>query len=166
MDIDTPLSFGTDGLLIPIPEDDDSYASTTDTDEVPYTPSPSPVNFLTKEEEYLTKIRLRPRNNVCFKKVVKPLPLPKNSPLPEDHKLARGRARIKQLKNMTKEQVEAEVAARMEKNRQFARNIRLKNKIKFQNLEMEVQNLKIKNEENKKTISHLQEVIDKLTLCN
>lgn len=166
MDIDIPLSFGTDGLLIPIPEDDDSYASTTDTDEVPHTPSPSPI--LTREEKELIKIRLRPRKPVYFKsvRVVKPLPLPKNSPLPEDHKLARGRARIKQLKNMTKEQVEAEVAARMEKNRQLARNIRLKNKIKFQSLEMEVQNLKIKNEENKKTIAHLQEVIDKLTLCN
>lgn len=159
-DIDFPFNFSEDGLLV------DSSASTTDTDEVPPTPSPSPVNFLTKEEEYLTKIRLRPRRNVCFKKVVKPLPLPKNSLLPGDHKPARGRARIKQLKNMSGEQIKEELAFKREQNRQFARNLRIKNKVKFQSLEMEVQNLKKKNQENKKTIAHLQGVIDKITFGN
>lgn len=48
--------------------------------------------------------------------------------LPADHRPARGRGRSHQLEKMTRVQIEAEAEARLEKNRQAARDCRLRRK--------------------------------------
>lgn len=61
-----------------------------------------------------------------------------NQCLPRDHKIARGRGRIKQLEGMTAEEKEAEYLDRMERNRRAAAECRRKKKLRFIDLENQV----------------------------
>lgn len=58
--------------------------------------------------------------------------------LPADHKPARGRRRKHQLMAMTDEQIEAETEVRMEKNRQSARDCRVRKKQHIASLRAEL----------------------------
>ena len=90
--------------------------------------------------------------------------LNKSSILPQDHKLARGRARPYQKLKMTPEQLEAEKIYVKEKNRLAAKKFRNKKKQYIIDLETKVEKLEkiILNQENK--IKKLEKI--KLNLTN
>ena len=72
----------------------------------------------------------------------KKLVIPKGSSLPLDHKPCRGRARIEQLKRMTKKQKKEEFLLRLEKNRLAAKEVRKKKKEYICKIETQLENLK------------------------
>lgn len=81
--------------------------------------------------------------------------------LPPDHRPARGRGRQSQLKQMTKEQIEAEAAARLEKNRLAARDCRKRRKFHLSELENKVAIHEARDLEQQQIIEKLrQEVAD------
>lgn len=79
-----------------------------------------------------------------------------NGLLPVNHKPARGRGRQNQLAKMTKEQIEAEADARLEKNRQAARDCRLRRKQHTKFLEQKLAQLEKEKKAQDKLIRHLQ----------
>lgn len=72
----------------------------------------------------------------------KNLVIPKGSSLPSDHKPCRGRARIEQLKRMTKKQKREEFLLRLEKNRLAAKEVRKKKKEYICKIETQLEKLK------------------------
>lgn len=78
------------------------------------------------------------------------------SPLPADHQPARGRGRAAQLASMTKAQIAAESAIRAEKNRQAARECRLRRKDHVSNLKAKAVGLETRYSAAMKTIKQLQ----------
>lgn len=94
-----------------------------------------------------------------------PLPLPKDGPLPVDHRPARGRGRASQLRTMTKVQIEAERRAMQEKNRLAARELRLKRKEYEASLEARVSELEKKDMESLKMIEKLKARLLKYEQC-
>lgn len=76
--------------------------------------------------------------------------------LPDDHRPARGRGRQNQLAKMTAEQIEAEAGARLEKNRQAARDCRLRRKQYTMVLEDKVAQLEKDKRAQDKLIKSLQ----------
>lgn len=85
-----------------------------------------------------------------------PIPLETHGILPPDHRPARGRGRQNQLARMTKEQIEAEAEARLEKNRQAARECRLRRKQHVELLESRVAQLERERRQQDKIIKQLQ----------
>jgi len=82
--------------------------------------------------------------------------------LPADHRPARGRGRSMQLKAMTREQIEAEAEARLEKNRQAARDCRLRRKQQVGLLTEQVQTLRRKDSQSQATIAGLRNEVQQL----
>lgn len=82
--------------------------------------------------------------------------------LPANHRPARGRGRTHQLDKMTREQIEAEAEARLEKNRQSARECRLRRKQQVGILQMQVAELTKKDEESQQIIAKLQQRVREL----
>lgn len=82
--------------------------------------------------------------------------------LPPDHKPARGRGRHIQLKKMTPEQRRAERIARAEKNRQAAREFRVRRKNHMTELESKVKTLEAREQEQQQKISELQWELNRL----
>lgn len=82
--------------------------------------------------------------------------------LPEDHRPARGRRRPKQLAMMSKEQKAAENEQRMEKNRQLAREGRLRKKASVDSLRQRVLEAGIQNKKQARTIAKAKNEIQKL----
>lgn len=76
--------------------------------------------------------------------------------LPANHRPARGRGRQNQLAKMSEQQIEAEALARLEKNRQAARDCRLRRKKHTEVLEQKVLQLEKKNKEQEQLIASLQ----------
>lgn len=73
------------------------------------------------------------------------------------HKPARGRRRRKQLATMSAMEIEAEKDARLEKNRQSARDCRLRKKSFIQGLEKKLRVAEVKEKEYVATIKRLRE---------
>jgi len=84
------------------------------------------------------------------------------SPLPPDHQPARGRGRAAQLASMTEAQIVAEAAIRAEKNRQAARECRLRRKDHVANLKTKASGLEKKYGAAMKTIKQLRARLAKL----
>lgn len=82
--------------------------------------------------------------------------------LPLDHRPARGRGRLNQLKQMTPQQRKAEAAARAEKNRQAARDFRLRRKYHVQELEDKVSALEEKDKVQSTRINELEAELEQL----
>lgn len=82
--------------------------------------------------------------------------------LPADHKPARGRGRHLQLQTMTPEMIAAEAASRLAKNRDAARDSRLKRKNHVVVLEGQVDGLQAKLAEAKKHIAKLEAQVKRL----
>ena len=84
--------------------------------------------------------------------------------LPPNWVAKRGRGRTKQLESMTPDQKREEKAIRLEKNRIAAKNIRHRNKMRFQKMEEIVMNLKkiISSKDNTSNYLKLLEERDKL----
>lgn len=76
--------------------------------------------------------------------------------LPANHKPARGRGRHRQLANMTEEQKAAEAAARLEKNRQSAREFRSRRKNMIASLELKLEEYEDRNHEQLELIAKLE----------
>ena len=91
-----------------------------------------------------------------------PNPSGDNQCLPPNHKIARGRARQKQLKGMTDEEKEAEFLARLEKNREAARLCRRNKKAKVEVLKGKVVSLGARDSKQKETIKELNSTIVRL----
>jgi hypothetical protein len=92
----------------------------------------------------------------CVRNTPSPIPLNTNGILPPDHRPARGRGRQNQLARMTKAQIEAEAEARLEKNRQAARECRLRRKQHVELLENRVAQLERERRQQDKYIKQLQ----------
>jgi len=92
-----------------------------------------------------------------------PLPIPNDGVLPPDHRPARGRGRQQQLKRMTKEQREAEAAARLEKNRVAARECRVRRKEHMSVLEDQVSEYEARDREQQQLIACLRAEVAALT---
>jgi len=82
--------------------------------------------------------------------------------LPADHKPARGRGRHLQLQTMSPEMIAAEAASRLAKNRDAARDSRLKRKNHVVVLEGQVEGLQFKLAEAKKHIAKLEAQVKRL----
>ena len=99
-----------------------------------------------------------------------PNPSGDNQCLPPNHKIARGRARPKQLKGMTDEEKEAEFLARLEKNREAARLCRRNKKAQVEVLKGKVVSLGARDAKQKETIKELNSTIvrlqAKLAICS
>lgn len=115
----------------------------------------------TKKRSYAPK-RADSGNGCGKKKPVQPLPLPEDGVLPQDHMPARGRRRKIQLQSMTPEQIKAEAAARMEKNRQSARECRRRKKNYIQQLDGQLKTLQAKDRKQMKTIATLQSQLEEM----
>lgn len=84
------------------------------------------------------------------------LPIKPGGVLPVNHKPARGRGRQQQLKSMTKQQIQAEAEARLEKNRLAARDCRLRRKYHLETLENQVHEYEQRFAEQERTIADLR----------
>lgn len=82
--------------------------------------------------------------------------------LPADHQPARGRGRAAQLASMTKAQIATESAIRAEKNRQAARECRLRRKDHVSNLKAKASGLETKYAAALKTIMQLKAQVAEL----
>jgi len=85
------------------------------------------------------------------------LPADKAQILTRDHKPARGRGRTAQLQRMSREQIEAEADARVEKNRQAARECRARRKQQVGELRQCVEDLEHRNATSQCHIEQLQQ---------
>lgn len=90
------------------------------------------------------------------------LPIPANAVLATDHVIARGRRRRIQLSKMSKEQIAIETEARMEKNRQLARDCRRRKKMKITLLEDKVSAYERTINRQTSHISRLEDEVAKL----
>merc|ERR1712151_415572 len=86
----------------------------------------------------------------------------KNKLLPPNHKPARGRGRQLQLAKMTAAQKKAEAEFRLEKNRQAARDFRLRRKNQVQTLEEQVKKYEERDQAQRTQIAHLQAEVARL----
>lgn len=84
-------------------------------------------------------------------------PLDTAGVLPADHRPARGRGRLHQLEKMTRVQIEAEAEARLEKNRQAARDCRRRRKEHAGVLQERVEYLQNKAAEDQTYIAELED---------
>lgn len=91
------------------------------------------------------------------------LPIKPGGVLPVNHKPARGRGRQQQLKAMTKQQIEAEAEARLEKNRLAARDCRLRRKYHLETLEAKVQEYEDRFAQQERIIADLRDQIQRLS---
>lgn len=92
-----------------------------------------------------------------------PLPIANDGVLPPDHRPARGRGRQQQLMRMTKEQRDAEAAARLEKNRVAARECRIRRKEHLSVLEDQVNEYEARDFEQQQLIASLRAEVAALT---
>lgn len=90
------------------------------------------------------------------------LPIKPGGVLPVNHKPARGRGRQQQLKSMTKQQIEAEAEARLEKNRLAARDCRLRRKYHLETLEAQINEYEERFVQQERTIADLRSQIKAL----
>lgn len=86
-----------------------------------------------------------------------PIALDTHGVLPPDHRPARGRGRQKQLTMMTAEQIEAEANARLIKNRQAARDCRMRRKLHVKDLEARVDELEQQRAAQDRLVRRLQQ---------
>ena len=105
------------------------------------------VKYNLRKKNNLKKRATKPKINSTITKGIGDF-LPKYSSLPTDWKIARGRGRELQVKNMTDQQKEEERAARLEKNRIAAKQCRKRRKDEMHNLIMENKNLRNALEKN------------------
>lgn len=91
------------------------------------------------------------------------LVIPKGSSLPSDHKPCRGRARVIQLKHMTKKQKKEEQFLRLEKNRLAAMDVRKRKKEYIFKIETQLEKTNQKLKDKDREIRNLNKKIKFLT---
>jgi hypothetical protein len=116
--------------------------------------NPSKALLTADVEPYHTEMKLETKTKTKHKSYINNS-LNKPSVLKQGHKLARGRARIIQLRNMTKEEREEEHNTLLEKNRLAAIACRKRKKVYENNLHYKLLNFIDRDKEQQDTIKQL-----------